>query len=198
MAEVEVPILWPPDVKSWLTGKDSDAGKDWRQEESGIIENEMFGWYHRLSGHRFEQTPGDSEGQGSLVCCSPWGRKSWTWLNSSHLYLTTRKTIALTIRTFVSKVISLLFNMLSRFVWASLVAQLVKNPPAMQKASVPFLVQEDPLEAGMATPYSILAWRIPMDRGAWWATVHGVAKSQTQLSNKALYVTALGMSKSSF
>ena len=112
--------------------------------------------------------------------------------------MTTRKTIALTIRTFVSKVMSLLFNMLSKFAWASLVAQLVKNPPAMQETSVPFLVQEDPLEAGVATPYSILTWRIPMDRGAWWATVHGVAKSQTQLSNKALHVTALGLSKSSF
>ena len=67
-------------------------------------------------------------------------------------------------------------------IWASLVAQVVKNPPAMQETMVQFMGREDPLEQGMATHSSILAWRIPMDRGAWWATVHGVAKSQTQQS----------------
>ena len=74
-AEAEAPILWPPDVKSWFTGKDSDTGKDWRQEEKGTTEGEIVGWHHRLNGHEFEQTPGDSEGQGSLACCSPWGHK---------------------------------------------------------------------------------------------------------------------------
>ena len=74
-AEVEAPILWPPDVKSWLTGKDPDAGKDWGQEEKGVVEDEIVGRHHRLNGHEFEQTPGDSEGQGSLACCSPWGHK---------------------------------------------------------------------------------------------------------------------------
>ena len=63
--------------------------------------------------------------------------------------------------------------------WVSLVAQLVKNPPAMQETLVQFLGQEDPLEEGMATHSIVLAWRIPMDRGAWWATVHEIAKSQT-------------------
>ena len=71
--EAETPILWPPHAKSWLIGKDPDAGKDWRQEEKGMTEDEMIELHHRLSGHEFEQTPGDSEGQGSLVCCSPWG-----------------------------------------------------------------------------------------------------------------------------
>ena len=74
-AEAEAPILWPPDVKNWLTGKDPDAGKDWGREEKGMTEDEMIGWHHWLNGHEFEQTPGDSEGQGSLVCCSPWGCK---------------------------------------------------------------------------------------------------------------------------
>ena len=74
-AEVETPILWPPDVKTWLIGKDPDAGKEWRQEEKGMTEDEMVGWHHQLNGQEFEQTPGDSEGQASLVCCSPWGRK---------------------------------------------------------------------------------------------------------------------------
>ena len=73
--EAEGQILWPPDVKSWLTGKDPDAGKDWGQEEKGVTEHELVGWHHWLNGHEFEQTLGDSEGQGSLVCCSPWGYK---------------------------------------------------------------------------------------------------------------------------
>ena len=93
--------------------------------------------------------------------------------------MTTRKTVALMIRTFVSKVMSLLFNMLSRFIWASLVTQLVKNPPTMQETLVPFLGWEDPLEEGITTLSSIPAWRIPMDRGAWQAAVHGVEKSWT-------------------
>ena len=71
--EAEAPILWPPDAKNWLTGKDPDAGKDWRQEEKGMTEDEMVGWQHWLNGHEFEQTLGDSEGQGDLVCCSPRG-----------------------------------------------------------------------------------------------------------------------------
>ena len=74
-AEAETPILWPPDAKSWLTGKDHDAGKDWRQEEKGMTKDEMVGWHHRLDGHEFEQTLGDDEGQGSLAWCSTWGCK---------------------------------------------------------------------------------------------------------------------------
>ena len=73
-AEIEALILWPPDVKSWLR-KDSDAGKDWRQEEKGTTEDEMAGWHHWLNGHEFEQAPGNGERQGSLACCSPWGHK---------------------------------------------------------------------------------------------------------------------------
>ena len=83
-AEAETPILWPPDVKNWLLGKDPDAGKDWRQEEKGMTEDEMAGWHHWLNGHEFEQAPGIGDGQGSLACCSPWGRKEWDateWLN---------------------------------------------------------------------------------------------------------------------
>ena len=72
------------------------------------------------------------------------------------------------------------------FHWAFLLAQTVKNLPAMRETWVQSLGWEDPLEEGTATHSSILAWRIPMDRGAWWATVHGVAKSQTQLSNTQL------------
>ena len=74
-AETEVPILWPPDVKSRPLRKDSNARKYWRQEEKGMTEDEMFGWHHGLDGHEFEQVPGDVEGQGSLACCSPRGCK---------------------------------------------------------------------------------------------------------------------------
>ena len=70
-AEAEVPILWSPDAKSKLTGKDPEAGKDWRQKEKGTTENEMVGWHHWLNGHEFEQILGDSGGQRSLVCYSP-------------------------------------------------------------------------------------------------------------------------------
>ena len=74
-AKAEAPILWPPDANSWFIGKDPAAGKDWGQEEKGMTEDEMVGWHHPLYGHEFEQTMGDSEGQGSLACCSPWGHK---------------------------------------------------------------------------------------------------------------------------
>ena len=88
-AGAETLIVWPPDVKNWLTGKDPDAGKDWRREEKGTTEDEMFGWHHWLNGQEFEQAPGVGDGQGSLACCSPWGCKEsdtteqlkWTELN---------------------------------------------------------------------------------------------------------------------
>ena len=73
--EAETPILWPPDVKSWLVWKDPDAGKDWGQEEKGMTEDEMVGWHHRLNGHGFGWTLGVGDGQGGLVCCSSWDRK---------------------------------------------------------------------------------------------------------------------------
>ena len=73
-AEAEAPILWPPNAKSWLTGKDPDAGKDWGQEEKGETEDEMIGCRQWLNGYEFEQTQGDSDGQRSLVCCSLLGR----------------------------------------------------------------------------------------------------------------------------
>ena len=84
--EAETPILWPPDVKNWLIWKDPGAGKDWRREEKGTTEDEMVGWHHRLDGHEFEQALGVGDGQGRLVCCSPWGcteldmteRLNWT------------------------------------------------------------------------------------------------------------------------
>ena len=93
--EAETPILWPPDVESLLIWKDPDAGKDWRQEEKGTTEDEMFGWHHRHNGHGFGWTPGVGDEQGGLACCSSWGHKesdmterlNWTELNISSIYI---------------------------------------------------------------------------------------------------------------
>ena len=79
----EAPILWPLDVKNWLIGKDPNDGKDWRQEEKGMIEDEMVGWHHWLNGHEFEQALGVGDGQGSLICCSQWGHKELARLSDS-------------------------------------------------------------------------------------------------------------------
>ena len=88
-AKAETPVLWPPHVKSWLIGKDSDAGRDWGQEEKGTTEDEMAGWHHQLDGREFGWTLGVGDGQGGLACCDSWGRKeldmteqlNWTELN---------------------------------------------------------------------------------------------------------------------
>ena len=92
-AEAETPTLWPPDAKNRLIGKDPDAGKDWRWEK-GMTEDEMVGWHHRLNGHGFGWTPGVGDGQGGLVCCSPWCHKeldtaeqlNWTELIDTYSY----------------------------------------------------------------------------------------------------------------
>ena len=90
-AETETPVLWPPHAKSWLIGKDSDAGRDQGQEEKGTTEDEMAGWHHRLDGCESEWTPGVGDGQGGLACCDSWGHKesdtterlNWAELNFS-------------------------------------------------------------------------------------------------------------------
>ena len=138
-AEAEPPILWPPDAKNWLIGKDVDAGKNWGQEEKGTTEDEMAGWHHWLDGHEFEQGPGVGNGQGSLACCSSRGRKeldTTEWLNWMFCY----------------------FNLYQHFYTAFLVAQTVKHLPAMRETWVRSLGWEGPLEKEMATYCSILAW----------------------------------------
>ena len=97
-AEAETPKLWPLDEKNWLIGKDPDAGKDWRQEEKGMTEDEMVGWHHRLDGHEFEPAPGVGDGLGSLVYCWLWGCKesdmteqlNWTELINEQYYVSFR------------------------------------------------------------------------------------------------------------
>ena len=88
--EAEIPILWPPHAKSWLIGKDPDAGRDWGQEEKGMTEDEMTGWHHWLDGRESEWAPGVGAVQGGLACCDSWGHKesdrterlNWTELNN--------------------------------------------------------------------------------------------------------------------
>jgi len=75
-AKAETPVLWPPHAKSWLIGKDSDAGRDWGQEEKGMTEDEMAGWHHWLDGCESEWTLGVGDGQGGLACCDSWGRRA--------------------------------------------------------------------------------------------------------------------------
>ena len=90
-AKAETPVLWPPHAKSWLIRKDSDAGRDWGQEEKGTTEDEIAGWHHWLDGCESERTLGVGDGQGGLACCEPWDRKesdtterlNWTELNSN-------------------------------------------------------------------------------------------------------------------
>ena len=91
----ETPILWPPDVKNWLAGKDPDAEKDWGQEEKGTIEDEMVGWHHQVNGHGFEWTLGVGDRQGGLECYDSWGRKesdTTEWLNWNELNQTDNDT----------------------------------------------------------------------------------------------------------
>ena len=111
--EAETPILWPPDAKSWLIGKDPDAGKDWRQEEE-TTEDEMAGWHHGLNGHGFGWTPAVDDGQGGLACCSSWGckesdtteRLNWTKLkmavvftrSSTHLRIFSPLVLSITVQ----------------------------------------------------------------------------------------------------
>ena len=87
-AEAEAPILWPPDAKSWLIWKDPDTGKNWRQEEKGMTKDDIVGWHHQLNGHEFQQALGVSDGQWSLVCCSPWGRQEFGMIQRLNWYPT--------------------------------------------------------------------------------------------------------------
>ena len=91
-AKAETPVLWPPHVKSWLIGKDPDAGRDWGQEEKGMTEDEMAGWHHWLDAYEFGWTLGVGDGQGGLACCGSWGRQesdtterlNWTKLTEGY------------------------------------------------------------------------------------------------------------------
>ena len=135
-AKAETPVLWPPHAKSWLIGKDSDAGRDWGQEEKGTTKDEMAGWHHWLDGRESGWTPGVGDGQGGLACCDSLGRKepdmterlNWTELNWT-IYCKSNSQVAL----------------------------VVKNLPAMRETWVWSLCWGDTLEKEMATHSSILS-----------------------------------------
>ena len=153
-AEAEMPILWPPHGKSWLIGKDPDAERNWGQEEKGTTEDEMAGWHHWLHGHEFEYSgswwwtgrPGVMQIMGSQRVGHDWATElNWKWLSMHR---------------------GAGFPEASHYVQlqeqrASLVAQKIKNVPAVWETPVLSLGGEDPLEKEMATHSSILAWRIP-------------------------------------
>ena len=168
-AEAETPMLWPPDAKSWLIGKDPDAGRDWGQEEKGTTEDEMAGWYHWLDAHEFGWTPGVGDGQGGLVCCVSWGHKesdmterlNWTELICSSAINTQIYPGFLRIKKLLLTVYHLAQD--SRYFRKHkgfLGGLMIKYLPAMQETWVQSLVREDPLKKEMATHSSILAWRI--------------------------------------
>ena len=95
--EAETPVLWPPDGKNWILGKDPDDGKDWGQEEKGTTEDEMVGWHHRLNGHEFGWTPGVGDWQGGLACCTSWGQNesdTTERLNWTELKIKVRSTLS--------------------------------------------------------------------------------------------------------
>ena len=144
--------LWPPDAKSWLIREDPDAGKDWRQEEKGTIEDEMVGWHRWLNGHEFENTPRVADGQGSLLCCSPRGRKK---LDTTEWP-----------------------NWTEPIFWAFHVALVVKNPLANAGDTGSISGSGRSPGEGHGNPLQYSCLENPMDRGAWWATFHRVAKSQ--------------------
>ena len=159
-AKAETPVLWPPHAKRWLIGKDSDAGRDWGQEEKGTTEDEMAGWYHQLDGRESQWTLGVGDGQGGLACCDSWGRKEP--------------------------------DTTERLIWSDLIwkwnlglscgsdgKESACN--AGDLASIPGSGRSPGEGNGSLLQYSCL--ENSMDRGAWWATVDGVAKSQTRLSN---------------
>ena len=106
-AEAQAPILWAPDVKSWLIGKEPGAGKGWGQEKKGATEDEMVGWHHLLNGHWVWVNSGDSEEQGSLACCSPWGRKesdTTKQLNNNNIVLLSMNSLLMNQQNTLNKV----------------------------------------------------------------------------------------------
>ena len=158
-AEAETPKLWSPDATNWLFGKDPDAGKDWRQEEKVMTEDEMVGWYNLLDGHEFEQALGVGDGHGILACFRSMGLQ---WIR--HCWVTE-------------------LNWSDCFYVGLPGVSMVKNLFAMQEIWAWFLGQDDPLEVGMATHSNILAWEIPWTEQPGGLQSMGLQKSQPQLSD---------------
>ena len=168
-AKAETPILCPPHAKSWLIGKDSDAGRDWGQEEKWSTEDEVAGWHHWLDGRESEWSPEVGDGQGGLECCDSWGCKELDmteWLN----WTENKNTLHL-------KISSPIFFLLV-FLGGSDSKESACN--AGDPSSIPGLGRS--LGEGNGSPLHYSYLENSMDWGAWQSTVHGVTKSQAQLS----------------
>ena len=148
--KAETPVLWPPHVKNWLIGKDSDAGRDWGQEEKGTTEDEIW-----LDGHESEWTPGVGDGQGGLVCCNSWGRKesdTTEWLNWTELKEVKGKGKGASLQE------SCLENPMDGGAWWATVHGVGKSRTRLRDFTFTFHFHA--LEKEMATHSSVLAWRI--------------------------------------
>ena len=159
-AKAETPVLWPPHAKSWLIGKDSDAGRDLGKEEKGTTEDEMARWHHWLDGREIEWTPGVGDGQGGLGCCDSWGHKVSD--TTQRLNWTECNIIPLTSSGFLDG---------SAGKESTCQCRRCRFDPWVGK--IPGGGNGNPLQ------YSCL--ENPMEKGAWWAMVHAVAKSQKWL-----------------
>ena len=156
--EAEVPIIWPPDAKNWLIWKDPDAGKDWRQEEKWTTEDEMVVWHHRLDGHEFEQGLGVGDGQGSLACCSLWGRKESD----------------MTERLKWTELMQIVDSSEKSLIWVKIEGKRRRGHHRMRWL--------DGITDAMDLNLGQLQETV-RDREAWGVAVKGIAKSRTQLAN---------------
>ena len=134
-AKAETLILWPPHAKSWLIGKDPDAGRDWGQEEKGSTEDEMAGWHHQLDGHEFQWTLGLGDGQGGLACCDSWGGKeldtteSLNWTELRRVIVTKSGPVFYWLNTFLSYLTHILWRS-GIYFWPFIISHLGEPIPS--------------------------------------------------------------------
>ena len=170
-AKAESPVLWPPCAKSWLIGKDSDARRDWGQEEKGTTDDEMAGWHHQLDGREFEWTPGVGDGQGGLACCDSWGRKELD--TTERLNWTENKVQGFTFLTSSQLMLLQEPYCVSFFFSKRRSGDSSSSTQWRQSLGIIYFT---------GNPLQYSSWENPMDRGAWQAIVHRVTKNQTRLS----------------